>query len=216
LFDTARAEAAARLLAARQFLGLVPPIEHGKPTEAAICKGLVFVYSYGAYEYVVRSLVRVALSRIRSEGLAPKELRREILSLALDPLMLAAAGAGRRRLWQCRVELLSGCESTTPLAAINDTAFPSDGSHYRPAQLRTIWRIFGITAPIVPSPKHLGRIEELVENRNAISHGRSTPEEVGRRYSVADLETRIDDCRDIATHLLETMQRHCDSGGLHR
>lgn len=216
MFGIARTETLTRILAARKFLDLVPLIEASKPTEAAICKGLVFVYLYGAYEYVVRSVVQAALSEIQTSGMSAKDLRRELLSLALDPLLTAVATVGRRRLWQCRAELFAECEASGPLASLDDTLFPSDGSHYRSQQLRTIWSLFGIAEPVVPELRHLGRIEELVENRNAISHGRRTAEEIGRRYSRAELESRIDDVQVIALHIVETMRKHCGSGALRR
>jgi hypothetical protein len=65
---------------------------------------------------------------------------------------------------------------------------------------------------VVPDPRFLGRIEELVENRNAISHGRRTAEDVGRQYSTPELEARIDDVGSIATYLIDTMQQHTDGG----
>lgn len=111
---------------------------------------------------------------------------------------------------------MTGIDSNDPLTTLNETLFPSNGSHYRPSQLNTIWRVFGIDKPIVPEMIHLGRIEELVENRNAISHGRKTAEEVGRRYSIAELEKRIDDVFALAKYIISTMEDHYLSGDIHR
>ena len=65
--------------------------------------------------------------------------------------------------------------------------------------------------PIVPEQRHLGRIMELVENRNAIAHGRRTPEDVGRSYSKQDIEDRISDIFDICIYIVETIKNRYDS-----
>jgi hypothetical protein len=44
--------------------------------------------------------------------------------------------------------------------------------------LKTIWDIFCIQELIVCKGMHIGTIDEIVENRNAISHGRKSPEEI--------------------------------------
>jgi hypothetical protein len=119
-------------------------------------------------------------------------------------------------MWKQRLDLVASFESTTPLKSLDDTLFPSDGSQYRIAQLETIWAVFGIVAPVVPESRLIGRIEELVENRNAIAHGRRTPEEVGGRYSIAEIEKRADDVEKIAFHLVTEMEKHFNAGGMQR
>jgi hypothetical protein len=109
--------------------------------------------------------------------------------------------------------LVAGFESTTPLHSLDDTLFPTDGSHYRVAQL---WTIFGITVPVVPESRLIARIDELVENRNAIAHGRRTPQEVGGRYSTSDIEKRIDDIEITTVYLVTEMENHYNSGGIWR
>jgi hypothetical protein len=103
-----------------------------------------------------------------------------------------------------------------PLQSLVDTAFPSDGSHFRARQIQTIWDIFGLTGPIVPDNKFIGRIDELVENRNAIAHGRRTSEDVGSGYSFDDMGKRVDDIEKISIHLLTEMENHYNNGGIRR
>jgi hypothetical protein len=112
------------------------------------------------------------------------------------------------------MELIANVDSHKSTSCLRDDLFPSDGSHYRIAQLRTIWKIFSVGAPVVPEPRLIGRVEELVENRNAISHGRRTPEEVGGRYSVQDIADRVDDTNAICSHVLVALESHVQAGGL--
>lgn len=216
MFNLAKSEVGSRFMVARQFLSLASAIEDSRPAEAASCKGLLFVQIYGVYEYAIRSSVQATLAAVRKDSIPTRRIRRELLTLILNPLWKAAAESGRRRLWEQRIGLMAGVDSNGPLITLDDTLFPSDGTHYRSSQLYTIWRVFGINKPIVPENRHLGRIEELVENRNAIAHGRKTAEEVGRRYSTAELKKRIDDVFTLTNYIISTMETHYLTGALRR
>ncbi len=73
-----------------------------------------------------------------------------------------------------------------------------------------------MTTPVVPESRLIGRIDELVENRNAIAHGRRTPEEVGGRYSTSEIEKRVDDIERITIYLVPEMETHYKAGGIRR
>ncbi len=213
MFTTLSGEIAARLLSIRQFVALTDSLEANSPGESATCKGLVFVQMYAVYEFTIRGSVQSVLASVKGDGTPPIDLCDEFLTLVLDAELTAAAKAGRPRLWEKRLALLASMSSSNPLS-ISDTLFPSDGSHYRPQQLRTIWSVLGINNPIVPDLRHLGRIEELVENRNSIAHGRNTADSVGRRYSGGDIKHRLKDVELITSHIVATVQAHYESGAL--
>jgi HEPN superfamily RiboL-PSP-like protein len=216
LFDLIRAEINARILVAKQLAALIRASEVARSLEAAVLKGLIFVHLYGIYENAIHSAVRAVLASVRSDQMSPRDLHYKILTLVLHREFASASDAGRLRMWKQRLDLVNSFDSATPLKSLDDTIFPSDGSHYRIAQLETIWTVFGIVVPVVPEPRYIGRIEELVENRNAIAHGRRTPEEVGGRYSVSDIEKRVIDIEQIAIYIVMQMETHYDSGGVRR
>jgi len=213
MFHIIQRELGERMLVARNFATHVHSLEMAGLPLAATFKGLTFVQLYACYEYVVRGSVQAMLSAISAESPEFRQLKAHVLSLALDARFEATSNCGPRRRWETRIALLDEATSANPASAIPDTAFPSDGSHYRVRQLQTIWRVFGITEPVVPEPKHNGRIDELVENRNAVAHGRRTAEEVGRRYSHQDISDRIDDIDAICLHVLTTVHAHYQQQG---
>lgn len=214
MFSLAKKELASRRHDLDRFLAVIRPLDSAKTMEAATCKGLVFVQLYAMYEYAVRSAVQATLYSIKRQGLSCGELRRELLALVLNARWDSAAKAGRSRTWERRIELLQLVGSNDALSELDDTLFPSDGSHYRPDQLRTVWKVIGLDVPIVAHRRHLGRIEELVENRNAIAHGRITAQDVGRRYSPDELEVRVIDTVDICSYVVNTIEGHCNTGKL--
>lgn len=175
-------------------------------------KGLIFVQLYAAYEYAVRESVLASFAVVDGHALPLNAIRRGVLTLALDAEFMSLASLGRRTSWDRRLQLLE--KAASPEAAkLQGIEFPDDGSHYRPGQLETIWKLMGIPAPIVPQLKHLGRIVELVDNRNAIAHGRFTADEIGSRYSGDDIQQRIEDVQEICIHVVQAIEDHCCDAG---
>lgn len=214
MFAAVLSEIGSRMLSSERLLANVATVEETAQESAAIMKGLCFIQMYGIYEYTVRSSVQAALSSLKNGVLRINQIRREVLCLVLDPRWDAAAQAGPARMWECRMDLMNQAHSDELAASFNETLFPLDGSHYRARQLHTIWKVLGLVAPVVPEQRFLGRIEEMVENRNAIAHGRRTPEDVGRSYSRLDIEERFADLKRICDHILVTLEAHCNAGGL--
>ena len=215
MFDATRKEIALRLVEGRVFLSILtrakPDITH---SSAATCRGLLFVQLYGAYEYAVTMSVQSALDTIRTDSLSCSHVRKSVLALILQSRWDSVATSGRRRLWERRMELLATMHEDTLPVDFDNTLFPNDGSHYRVPQLDTIWQLFGIAEPVLPHPRLALRINELVENRNAIAHGRHTAREVGSRYTDNEMAARIDDTDAITQHVIDTIKTHCTAGGL--
>lgn len=214
MFASVSSEIGARLLLSQRLVAAVAQLEQPAPDSAAMLKGFCFVQMYAIYEYAVRSAVQAALASLKGSGRSMKELHAGVLCLVLESVWAAAAAAGAARVWDCRVEVLRRATSDESVAGIDDTLFPTDGSHYRVRQLHTIWQVLGVAGPVVPEPRLLGRIEEIVENRNAITHGRRTADDVGRGYSRLDIEERFNDLRNICEHVLGSLERHYSSGGM--
>jgi hypothetical protein len=215
MFLALRDEVESRLLLIQQSLAALARIEGDAtfpPEVSKSLKGLTFVQLYAVYEHCVSSAVQVALRGLNSTGLALRELRHELLSLALDDHCKSLAACGPDRTWEVRMALMSRTRSVERVQA-PETLFPADGSHYRIGQLRTIWALFGIGTPHVPDGRLIGRIDELVELRNGIAHGRMRAEEVGGRFSLQDLESRHSDTAQICRHVIGALEAHLADPG---
>ena len=215
MFATVSAQIADRCLSSQKTVALIKSLEETSQVAlASACKGLAFVQLYATYEYSVRSAVQATLVALCAAGVEIRTLRRNLLALVLDPHWDSASDSGRPHVWDSRMALIASLDSSELTSTLRDDLFPNDGSHYRIHQLRTIWKIFSVSGPVVSEPRLIGRIEELVENRNAISHGRLTPEEVGSRYSWQEVASRVNDTDTIAGHVVSSLESHVQSGGL--
>lgn len=56
-----------------------------------------------------------------------------------------------------------------------------------------------------------GRVDELVENRNAIAHGRKSPAVIGGRYSSGDLEKRYRDIDELCIYIIDAFESYLNN-----
>lgn len=215
MFATVATEVSDRLHHVKAFLRTMDFESPARSTEASTCKGMMFVLLYGAYEYTVRSTVQAALAHVKASGLGFQRLKPGVACLALDAHWSSIRDVGRAKLWEKRHDLLREIRADSPVTTLNDLAFPSDASNYRVSQLIIIWALLDIPVPVVAEKRYMGRIEELVENRHAIAHGRVSASAVGRRYSQQEIAGRIDDVDAITAYIIESIRDHSHSGGLY-
>jgi len=197
-------EALKRIASARSLLRVVESHERGVgmgDDASRSAKGMFFVQNYAVYEYVVVESVRALVGNVNSRGLPFASTRAELLAMALDPEFTSVIDGSLKKTWEGRSSLLRKVRSNTAVA-IQEGLFPKDGTQFRPAQLETIWSLFGLPGPIVPIPRLRKHIEEMVENRNRIAHGSDAPDTVGGRFTVAELRKRIDDTEEVCTHIV--------------
>lgn len=197
------AEALRRIASARSLLRVAQALE-GKDDTSRSAKGLLFVHNYAIYEYVVVESVRALVGRLNSRRLPFAATRAGLLAMALDPEFMSIIKGAPAKTWANRAELLRKVRSTTAVA-INEGLFPKDGTQFRPSQLETIWNVFGLPGSIVPDPRLRGHIVEMVDNRNRIAHGADAPYIVGGRFSVGELEKRINDTEAVCTHIISSV-----------
>lgn len=206
MFDSLQNEVNGRMLTLKMHFRACCPDDRAQ--FATVSKGLVFVSLYGTHEHAVRGIVSAGRNALRAKAAAVKLLKPQLVALVLEPEISAAVSAGKRTAWMKRRDLFCSADSTGPINSA-DGAFPSDGSQYRVSQLETIWRLFDITGDLLPDPRLYPLVGEVVENRNKISHGNSTAEEVGRGYSLAEIESKISGMERIWSHLIGTIKAHC-------
>jgi hypothetical protein len=179
----------------------------GSHPHDAISKGLAFISIYGNYEYTVRSTVAEAIRHIKQSKIQFQHVKIECLPLLLHSELNSVADAGAKTAWKRRVDLFRQVNAADACST-SDDAFPNDGSHYRISQIYAIWEAFGITNPVIPNPQWTQLIGEVVENRNAIAHGRRTSKDVGRGYSKDDIVKKFERMRDICLYIVSTVESH--------
>jgi hypothetical protein len=198
-----------RLREVRSFLAMIRTISSSNSflvsSEISVAKGLFFVHLYGSYEYTVVAAVQKALSIVDSMKYNVSDFKPTMLSIVLDSRCKSIASVGTQKLWEKRWELFNQIQPNN-IVNIDNTVLPTDGSNLKYPQLESIWTTLCINAPVLPRPILRGRLEELVENRNAIAHGRESASIIGGRYAIGDLEQRYNDINELCTYILQCLE----------
>ncbi len=180
---------------------------------AQIAKGLVFVELYAVYEYTVKGVTRVAIAEIAGHAHRFAELKPSLLALFLDAELRALRDCGAKNIWEKRLKLFEQSTSSRRVAAVD--TLPVDGSHFRHTQAQLILRALGIRRSLTRRRRHLYKIDEIVNNRNAIAHGEETAAQIGRRYSRADVTRSISQIKSICLRVIAIASEHCNDPQRH-
>jgi len=213
MFEPLRVDVAERLTAAKEFFAATHIV--GGNASTAV-KGLVFVSIYAAYEHMVRTAVQMTISTLSAKKYRLKNLSVPLLSIFLDAELQSIRTCSDDRLWRHRINIFEKVFSTD-LAATGTKLMPTDGTHYRYSNLQVIFSALGIKSS--SNNQHLKRmlrIDEVVENRNKIAHGRETPEQIGGVYTHDDILDRIDHVENICRTFLNRIERFCKNSVLHK
>lgn len=204
MFPQLSAEVTDRFTAVERFFKNCPK----KPSEyTQTAKGLVFVQIYAAYEYTVRSVTRDAISTIASQRHNYADLKSSLLPIFLDPELTAVRETGPHKVWEARYKLFQRLDTAGPLPAV--IAIPHDGSHFRSAQLRMIFKILGVQRPITHLKRHPQQIDRMVDHRNSIAHGEETAAEIGRNYTTQEILHQITLMKKICLRMILVVSQHC-------
>ena len=206
MFSALKAEVEARFHVIELFLR---ETKHLKDDHAATTKGLMFVQVYAVYEFTVKSVVRQTIESITVHNHKMKDISPSMMALFLDPEWASLRDGGRKNEWKNRLKIFERAFSNDRVELRSETGPPTDGSHYRYTQLLVIFKVFGIKRRPVRRLRHIQRITEVVDHRNAIAHGQEKAEDIGRRFTRSDILRVIRQMKSVCLLLINVLDDFC-------
>jgi hypothetical protein len=202
-----------RLAEVQKVLALIKKLESMAATErdpasaesAAILRGLFFVHLYGVLEHAISLSVQVLLQEMTKAGIPYRRFEHHLHAVVLDDHFRSLADPGLKPRWPKRRELLTKQISSEP-CSLNDAVFQDQLQNIWFKTLQTIFEYLCIQRDAVPEERMRGYIDEIVENRNAVAHGRQSAQGVGRRITSSDLEERLDAVVRVVNHVLSCFE----------
>lgn len=183
----------------------VPPPSADVDT-VMILRGLFYVHLYGAFEYSINNAVQLYLQSISSANVPYLHLEQMFYSVALDGRFMSILDRKASGKWDGRRALLVQ-QRSNDLCGLSDTLFSYDLQNIWYKTLVELFQSLGIDRHVLPNVRYRGYIDEVVEKRNAIAHGRESPLSVGTVRS-ADLEKRYDAISTTAAYLIGCLASH--------
>lgn len=217
MLTAVKLETTARLAEVFQLIELIrlreSPPPQPDPPEAKILRGLFWVHLYAALEYAVNSGVQRFLQAAERLGAPPEHLIPCFFSVVLEPNFSALRNVGEDKRWTKRVEFLGAQCGTTP-KQINADIFGLYLQNIWSEKLETVFSCFGINQSIVPDISYKPYIDELVNHRNGIAHGRMSALGVGGTRRSPDLLIRYQAISSTCSHIFDCLEQHHLSRGI--
>jgi hypothetical protein len=207
MFPNLQLEILDRFTAVNQYFRKSPRDFGAASQLAQTARGLAFVQLYAIYEYTVKSATHLAISEIAAHGHAYADLRVPLQTLFLDPQLRALQDSGEKGIWERRLSLFERAAARNQIVSVD--TMPHDGSHFRHTQIELILTVLGVKKKLTGRPRYLAQLDEVVVNRNAISHGAETAAEIGRRYTRNEIFGRIRFMQAICIRFLTIVSEHC-------
>lgn len=168
---------------------------------ATILRGLIFVHLYGAFEYAVTLSVQVLLQEITKVAVPYCEFEHLFHAIALDSDFKSVSDSGWKGKWPKRRSLLQR-QVSAEVCTLNDTVFHNQLQNIWYETLSDLFEYLCISVKPVPEDRMRGYIDEVVDHRNGIAHGRLSAQEVGRGKTVEDIEKRLRAIIEVVDHIL--------------
>lgn len=209
-----RDELARRLDAARRILVAAHPTAPlpGVPDAGRDARGLVIVLLFASYENLLTSLCRRLLEIATTLRVGNRRLRRGFRLFAVHNLFQSISTVSESKIWQEVGPRLLDSAFNSRQCSINPNLFPSDGSFMKRSQVELFCKTFDLGDPGPVLQEVWGRLNTVVTERNGIAHGSLTPEEVGRNYSLSEIQTLVDVWQQRWTDFVN----HIESRAQHR
>ena len=153
-------------------------------------RGLAILLLFASYENLLTSLCRGILEAAAKLRVGNRRLKTGFRVFAVYSVLQAIANASDRKIWQEGPRLVTTAAESKK-CTLNTTAFPSDGSFMKSSQVRLVCDLIALGDPGPILKEVWNRLDTVVTQRNHIAHGQATPEEIGRTYTQAEIDTLV-------------------------
>jgi len=174
------------------------------PSEVKILRGLFYVHLYSALEKVVNETVEQAILLIKSERVKNRHFENAFNVISLNSKMQSFKQCGYKDYFFKSAEVFESLDSESSFD-ISNTIFSQNLQNVWYKTIQDTIRSFGAT-PIAVDPRIKLTINEIVDKRNAVAHGRETPVAVGERHRTDVLRTKTQEIQLVAEQVICTFE----------
>jgi hypothetical protein len=166
----------------------ITPLPAAIPDAGREARGLAIVLLFASYENLLTSLCRRLLEVAGTLRVGNRRLRKGFRLFAVHNKLRSVSNVSEGKIWRGKGLELLDCAFDSKYCSIDPNLFPSDGSFMKCSQVTIFCEIFELGDPGPILREVWDRLDTIVTQRNGIAHGGLTPEEVGRNYSLSDIQ----------------------------
>lgn len=195
------------------YLNYLTGIEPNDPTipasqELKIMKGLFYVHLYGSLEKTANDLIEKTLLSIKSQDIKNKDFNPSFNTISLLGNLQAFKNGGHKNFFANAIKIFEEMQSDR-ISDLNETAFSNSLQNVGTKTITQILAAFGIEDFII-EPKTKLVINEIVETRNAVAHGRESAAQRGERFRTPDLRMKMETIITFSFSLIDCFEHYHD------
>ncbi|MDZ7892954.1 MAG: MAE_28990/MAE_18760 family HEPN-like nuclease [Rhodoferax sp.] len=189
----------------RDFLSLIKAREGTEQpstsSDTKTLRGLFYVHLYSAFEFSINHSIQNTLQLAAQKKVKLNELESRFLTVGLNHLFQAYPTIKSDKRWKKRIEIFDSI-SSDKTSEINNTLFGEYLQNIWTNTLIDVCTCICLPASVLPSPRERQYIDELVDTRNKVAHGRESAHNVGERTNGIELETRFNIIKDVTDRVV--------------
>lgn len=209
-FEGVRTLSRERLAEVQQLLNHIVSLEPDDATtphsaEVKILRGFFYVHLYAALEKSINEAVQLTLRLIASHNIPAKHYELSFGSITTRSRLQAFKGCSYKTYNNNAFSIFS-CLESIEIMNIDESQFSDVLMNVWTNSILEVFNSFGITGFVV-EPRVRTTIDELVENRNKVAHGRESALTVGERHRSRVLRDKF----SIVTTLIDSVIDHLET-----
>jgi len=210
-FVTVRDNTRGRFVENQIFLNYITSLETREvkaiiPIEVNMMKGLFYVHLYSSLEKSITELVETTLIHISSKSVQFNHFNLPFHSISLVDKLKSFKGSGYNNFFTKSHEIFNELSSKNT-CTLNESIFASNLQNIWTKTVEEICKSFGIKTFVV-TPRTKATIDEIVEKRNAVAHGRESAKVVGERFRTDILRSKMDILIEFSNYLIDLFEKY--------
>lgn len=207
-FDIVRANSRERFSEVQVNLNYIESIEpDGEASpEVKILRGLYYVHLYSVLEKAINETIEQVILLIKSKNIKNVHFSTPFNVISLNSKMQSFKQCGYKEYFERSSEVFESIDSEN-IFNISNTIFSQNLQNVWFKTIQDTIRSFGAT-PIQVEPRVKLTIDEVVDKRNAVAHGRETPTAVGERHRTIVLRTKTQEIQMVIEQVVSTFEEY--------
>ncbi len=165
------------------------------PPQLQIQKGMYYVHLYAALEKTINEVVEQTLTIIKERNVKNKHYTIPFNTISLNGKLQAFKIAGYKDYTNKSIEIFNSIEKEEILE-ISNTVLSTNLMNIWHKTIQQTLLCFGIPE-LRFSAQTKFTIDEIVDKRNAVAHGRDTPTKIGERYRTPILRQKTNEIENV-------------------
>jgi hypothetical protein len=158
--------------------------------------------AFDSMEYSINHSIQNTLQLAAQKKVKLNDLEPRFYSVSLNHLFQSYRMAKSNKQWRKRVEIFDSLNSNNE-SEINNNLFGEYLQNIWTDTLTDVCTCICLPNSVIPNPRERQYIDELVDARNKVAHGRESAYHIGERTNCIELETRFNIIKDITNRIVD-------------